>query len=707
VHSGTRVRQHARRAVEVLRAGAEEGRREADIFHKSIITQQTLASAASRTPQEMQELLAGYAAGYNRYVTDHGGDKLPASCRNQPWVRTIDITDVASMGISVGIRFGLGRSVAAIANAAPPAKGETMSRAMQPTVAAEDDHLVFGSNAVAMGKAATINGKGLLLGNPHFPWSGSSRFHMAHLTLPGELDLMGVSLFSKPFISVGFNKDVAWSHTVSTALHYTLYELALDANDPLAYRYGTEMRRLTPRIVTIDVRQPDGQITSEQHTIYESHFGPVLEDAELPWTRERAYAIRDANLANNRALEQYLKFGRARSVEDLLAALQTSQGVAWVNTIAADRHGKALYADLSVVPNVDQATLESCASTAVQRWRELPAVVLRGAPDCEWRNDERAQQAGILPPQQLPYLLRDDYVTNSNDSYWLSNPAQPLEGFSPLVGPERTPRSLRTRAGLAMVHEVLQAPEANRFDAARLQALLFNHRNYGAELLLDDVLAICQRAARKVTIDGATVDVAQACDVLAAWDRRQDVNSRGAQIWTELWPVAETTANLWKVPFDVKDPVHTPRQINVANAQVRKSIMQALARAVKKLDDAQIPLDVPWGEVQYVERNGEKIGIPGGSGPAGMFSVVSSRLVPGKGYTPVSGNSWMQVVTWNDAGQVDAHGLLSYSQSEEADSPYSADQTKLYSQGRWLKLPFTESEVVADPALRMLELRGD
>jgi acyl-homoserine-lactone acylase len=686
--------------------GPDAGRREADIFHNSVITEQALTTAAARMPAQMAALQEGYIAGYNRYLADHTGEQLPASCRNQPWVRPIDGADMARMGIGVGIRYGVGRSPAAIATAAPPGKDEKISRAAA-AATREFDVTMFGSNAVAFGKKATTSGKGLMLGNPHYPWSGASRFHMAHLTLPGELDVMGVGLISTPFISIGFNNDIAWSHTVSTALRFTLYELTLAADDPRAYRYGKETRKLTPRTVTIEVRQADGSVSSEQHTTYDSHFGPILEDAGLPWTRERAYAIRDSNLDNNRAFEQYLKFAQSKSVDDMLEAMQTSHGVAWVNTIAADRQGKALYADLSVVPNVDETLLKACANTAVQHWGQWPAVVLRGAPECEWREDQRAQQPGILPPEALPYLVRDDYVTNSNDSYWLANPSQPLEGYSPIIGPERTERSLRTRAGIVMVNEVLQAKQSNRFDAQRLQDLLFNHRSYGAELLLDDVLAICQREPKKVTVEKTPVDVTKACEVLAAWDRKVEVTSRGAQVWTEAWPLVEKTSNFWVVPFDAKDPVHTPRQINVADAKVRKAVMHALAAATKKLTDAQISLDAPWGEVQFVERDGERIGIPGGTHATGAFSVMTSQLVPGKGYVPVSGNSWMQVVTWTDAGEVDARGLLAYSQSEEADSPFAADQTRLYAKGQWLQLPFTEAQIQADAELRTLELQGN
>lgn len=683
--------------------GPEDGRLDADIFHKSVITDQALAHAGARIPKEMAALTEGYIAGYNRYLVDHPGDQLPASCRNQPWVRPIDAADMARMGIGVGIRYGVGRAPAALANATPPTKGEKISQVLPP---AAEDVTLLGSNAIALGKGATVNGKGMVLGNPHYPWSGSSRFHMAHLTIPNQLDVMGVGLISTPFISIGFNRDIAWSHTVSTGLRSTLYELTLDPSDPLSYRYGNETRKLTPRTVSIEVKQEDGSLKTEERTTYFSHFGPVIEDKDLPWTHERAYAIRDANLDNNRSSEQYLKFSLAKSVDDILSALQAAQGTAWVNTIAADRAGKALYADYSVVPNVDEALIKSCASEKVQRWGGGRVVALRGTPECEWRNDDRAQQPGILPPQQQPHLVRDDYVTNSNDSYWVSNPAQPLEGFSPIIGVEKTERSLRTRAGLVMVNEVLQAKESNRFDAQRLQDLLFNHRNYGAELLLDDVLAICKREPKSVKVEKDAVDVTKTCDVLAAWDRKQDVSSRGAQIWTEAWPLIAATENWWVVPFDAKDPVGTPRQLKVADAKVRKAVMLGLATATKKLNDAQIPLDAPWGEVQYAERNGEKIGIPGGSHASGMFSVMGAKLQPGKGYTPIiGGNSWMQVVTWTDAGEVDARGILSYSQSEEPESEFVSDQTKIYSASQWLKLPFAEAAIAAE-TVRSLDLKG-
>ena len=65
---------------------------------------------------------------------------------------------------------------------------------------------------------------------------------MSHLTIPGTFDVMGAGLHALPGILIGFNKDVAWSHTVSTALRFTFHELTLNPENPLEYIVDGEIR---------------------------------------------------------------------------------------------------------------------------------------------------------------------------------------------------------------------------------------------------------------------------------------------------------------------------------------------------------------------------------------------------------------------------------------------------------------------------------
>ena len=67
--------------------------------------------------------------------------------------------------------------------------------------------------------------------------------------------------------------------------------------------------------------------------------------------------------------------------------------------------------------------------------------------DCEWGEAAGSADKGLLPNARTPSLFRRDYVANGNDSHWLINDKQPLEGFDRIVGIERAEVTPRTRLG--------------------------------------------------------------------------------------------------------------------------------------------------------------------------------------------------------------------------------------------------------------------
>ncbi len=677
--------------------GRQEQNLASDIFHKALLDQAAIDHAREHQRPEMLDMNDGFVAGYNRYLSDHM-DELPESCDKAPWVRPMTSDDMTRISIGVGIRYGLGNVMVPITLATPPESdvasinGQGNHGDLPDLLLPDADQL--GSNAYAIGKALTANKRGLLLGNPHYPWRGPSRFHITHLTIPGEMNVMGVGLYTTPMIAIGFNESIAWSHTVSTALRFTVYELSLVDGNPLAYKYGDGIRQISRKTVSVEVPTTNGNTVMEEHSIYTSHYGPVMVSKDTPWTQQRAYVIRDVNFENNRSGEQYYRLGRAQSVAEIKAALGDVQGVSFVNTIAADINGTAFYGDMSAIPNVDKGLINECKSANVNSISGYPVIVLNGSdPGCEWRIDKNAAAPGIMPPSKLPNLVTDQYVTNSNDSYWLSNPDHRLEGYSPIIGDEGTTRSLRTRAGLKFIDEVIESG-SGKFSAETVQSIIYNQRNYGAEILLDDLLSVCFE-------DSSSTEVMKACNILKHWDRRQGLESRGAQIYAEFWQNAAGIENLFRVPFDRDNPVNTPSGINTGNTEVRKQLMAALTGAVNRLNEAGIPLDAPWGDVQYTKDHDEKIGIPGGNGGSGMFSAIYARLKKDAGYTPIiAGNSYIQVVTWDEHGNPDARAILTYSQSQEPESPHYADQTRLYSAGKWIKLPFTEDRIARETRLQ-------
>ena len=650
--------------------GAENGNVNSDAFHRALLNDAKIDEYLAASSADSNAMDSGYARGYNRYIDTHA-DQLPASCAGAEWVKPIDERDLARLAIGVGIRYGLGRVTDQIATATP----NQAIASLKPIDLSLDVEKI-GSNAYAFGSELTDTGRGILLGNPHYPWQGPSRFHMAHLTLPGEIDFMGVGLIATPRLAIGFNETIAWSHTVSTALRFTFFRLDLVPGNPMLYLVGDQERPI--EAIKVAVETATG---IENRTVYLTHLGPVVAGPSTPWNDKHVYVMRDVNYENYRSGDQYAAMQRATDVTQLKQALADHQGAAFVNTIAADKAGGALYADMSAIPNVSVDLIARCA---VDQSAGTRITTLNGSdPSCDWQIDESAAAPGLMPPSQQPNLITTTYAGNSNDSYWLSNPSMRLEGYSPIIGDENAQRTLRTRSGLKFVEEVLNAGE--KFDQATVENLLFTHRHYGAELFLDEVLEVCA--------DDPTL--AEACAVLANWDRRQTVESRGAHIFNEFFAETNQLSAHYAVPFDNADPVHTPRGLKVSETATREAIVTALHVAVDRITDAGIALDARWGDVQFEIRNGEKIGIPGGDGRAGMFSVISARFDGDNGgYTPiVTGNSYIQSVTWNEDGSPSARAILTYSQSPEPDSPFYADQTKIYSQSQWIEMPFTDEQI--------------
>jgi len=682
--------------------GPENGNLQRDTFSQVMLSDERVMAYFMSQSSTEQEFSKGYAAGYNRYLRDHI-DELPMACAGKPWLRPITKYDLMRMNMWLGIAYGVGRFDKDIYSAAPPAEQTTAISV--PTNQMVDSRYGFvagiGSNAIALGSDVTESGRGVLFGNPHYPWKGAARFHMIHTTIPGELDVMGSSLMTTNRVVIGFNKDIAWTHTVSTATRFTLYKLQLNPENPLEYKYGDEYRPIAQSDVEVVVKGADGKLQTRQESVYLSHYGPIVMSQALPWDSSVAYAIRDVNSENSGTTRTSEAMNIAESVDDIEAAI-SMQGMPFVNTIAADRHGTAFYADISATPNIDAQMLGRCRVAVTH----MPAsvIVLDGSePACEWKTDSRSAVPGAMPAEDMPRIRRKDYVTNSNDSYWLSNPNEPLEGYSPIIGPERSARTLRTRAGLNFIEQAFA--EKEKLGPADLQSMIYSHRNFAAEILLDDILALCEQTDSPVVVEENTVDIGGACAALAGWDRRQNNDSRGAQVWTEFWRSARNIPDIYAVPFDANDPVHTPDGINVDNEIITVAVRQALASAQLTLEAAGIALDARWGDVQYAERNGERIGIPGGEGWAGMFSMIVTRLQKDKGYTPIiNGNSFMQVISWDKEGQLDARGMLTYSQSQEPESSHYDDLTRLYSDGQWIRFPFSEDEIQADPELRVLEL---
>lgn len=729
-----RITEVNSRRARHLGPGPDEAWIDRDFGWLHLGVRRTAEEAFPELEPVFQEAIVGYAAGYNRWL-DEG--TLPEACAGASWVEPIDHLDLLTWLVALTLDGSGAVWVEEVGRAQPPATARLAEPPGIEVLERVGDWLRDprrGSNGWAIGRDRSTSGGGLLLSNTHFPNRGEKQWHESHLTIPGELDVYGASLMGVPLINLGFNRHVAWTHTVSFAPRFTGYFLSLDPEDPTRYVFGDETLDMESTAYTIDVLQGD-EVVPRERTLWRTRFGPVIDAPLVGWSPTLAITFRDANAGNLQTLDVWHGMNKATSLDELIAVHRESQGIPWVYTIAADATGEVFFGDTSRVPNLSEAALDGWEA-AVARGDLLPStfadfgvIGLDGSdPANDWVEDPTTAAPGIAPLDRAPTDRRTDYVFNANDSHWLTNASAPLTGFETrLWGPERTPRSGRTRMNARLLEETGAGTASGEdgtftFDEVREAAL--SMRSVFSEEALDAVVARCTGVTGVPYADDE-VDVSGACDVLAAWDGRYRTDSVGAVLWREFlasapFDVGGLNADgggLFATPFDPDDPLGTPTDVVAATGDpATDPVLQALAAAVQTVDDAGWAVDVALGDVQFMPfADGGEEPVPGANYWEGTIGIAdwsnggNNTLLPypaqgtlvdgvtgrtSDGYPMNNGNSWILVVELTDDGP-QAEAVMTYSQSEDPASPFLRDQSPLYADHALRPVWFEEADVAA------------
>jgi len=704
-----------------------------------------MASAKKLYPnmsENSRAIIEGYSAGYNKYLSDTGVDNLAPQCAGQSWIKPISPIELtAYMFATSQYASGANATFMQLAFLANPGDAAEYlpyvgTRAKNSSVTQSNDIIKnielatakfgstdidlgdLGSNGWGIGKDKTENGKGIVLANPHFPYTGHLRFYQSHVTIPGVMDVMGGALQGFPVQNIGFNQNLGWTHTVSKSRRFVAYQLSLEEANKLQYNVDGEVRDIENKTYFVEVKAGANSSVLLSKDYYYSHHGLIIETPPangLGWSASNAFTLRDSASENTDMIDHWLAMNLATNLDEFQQAFKDFDGIPWVNTMYADDQGNAFYIDKSRVLNLND--------TALSLMRTDPVLVgTRQAVGFDILPGSTAlfEPNGLNSYEQAPKLLNGDYVQNSNDSYWFTNPASPLSAYSILYGDDFSQLSLRTRMGLKMLSD--SAGEDDKFNATEVEAALLSNRAYLAEAIVDDLITQCQaQGTTAVMLDnGMSVDVSAGCAVLAAWDRRFNQESRGAHLFREF-AFKFNSATQFTVGFDAQMAATTPNTlVNDGSA------LKAFAAAIKNVEASGFALDAAIAEIQFTEKtmadgsaSGTKFPWAGSKNTEGGFNVFASAksddtLYPIHQYTPVNdvetaiplrsglttqgyhinyGSSWMFVVNFTDNGP-SARGLLSYSQSSNTDSLHIDDQNRLYSEtSAFRPLFFSEADI--------------
>ena len=587
--------------------------------------------------------LDGFAAGINAYVSEHR-DALPS------WMPVVEPSDPLAYG----------RMFAVLAASRPPARLLQKYGAAAPAVTSTPIDEA-GSNAFALAGKKTTSGRPILLGNPHLGWA--ALYWEAHVTVSDRINFYGSTLVGIPVLRAGFNDRLGFVQTNNAPDLEDIYALPLVAGQPDLFMHRGREQRIERRVVSADLRQPDGSVVIEQREFEETALGPVVHR-----TADRVFVLRSVNLEWWRQYEGFFELLRARSLGDFRRTLGRRLAVT-SNYTYADVDGNIAYAW--------NARLPRRADDEVDYTVDVPGDTGR----LFWKGIHRATD--------LPWLVnpRGGYVQNANNPPWWTSLRDPIDptDYPPYI--ERGQLSLRAQ----LVLEALDATPT--FSPDQVRELKFTTRMLAAERLLPELLA----AGQAVTAPSEAVR--QGLDTLAAWDRRVSASSRGAVLFERFMDIYEEQQDTFLVPWTAGEPMSTPRGLADPVAA-----LSALERGVAEIRQQHGSERVAWGEVNRFRFGDLDLAGDGASGRHGVFRVVTfqdagggrriaGHVAPGQ---PLAGfgDAWVLMVHFTKP--VTAWSVLAYGQTTNLGSPHSRDQIRLFANHQLRPVWFSEDAISAN-----------
>lgn len=563
----------------------------------------------------------GYVRGYNDFLERHPNSD--PRCAGEPWVKPRTERDVW-LGAHQYDDWEF--DFAERLNAEPPARNgsQVSAHAAGPPAPADSDAetkrpVPEHSQAIALGDRVTGDGA-IVAYDPHNPAETSLDPGFARLTIPGRLDVFGHRSRFSPALYAGANANFSWALTFSHQQRRVIRRLKLAPGSPTSYIVDGKTIPMGRDRVSVKVREPDGTFSRRTHTFYKTKWGDVLVRGDgsgrtdLPWTKTTAYATDESAIArtSQRLFDYHLDINRAQSFADLRALVARWGGFLDSQLTGADTSGRTYFFGGVGAPNIDAQHQERCINDArAQAIFEITGEpVLDGSTtDCALPSQPGAFRPGTVGVDGIPQLQSRLYTANGNNSHWLVTRSRRLEGFNPFftdpLTRERAQVTPRARLILSMAEELVgRARTSGRpLDAAAVARAFLEPRDSRSGPELDGVVAWCRDQDTVRASDGALIDVSAACDVLARWDQRHRVDSRGGTLWRLFWAklfnhFSDTTLPM-RTPYSVEDPINTPRGLRFT-----RRVAATFADAVQAIRNAGLPLDVSVGDTMRLVRWG-------------------------------------------------------------------------------------------------------
>jgi acyl-homoserine lactone acylase PvdQ len=476
------------------------------------------------------------------------------------------------------------------------------------------------------------------------------------------LDAYGAVTWGQFFIYQGFNDRVGWMHTSSGVNAISDYlETVEKKGDRYYYKYGNGERPLEAAEISVPYKTDHGML-GKKFTVYRTHHGPIVREAEGKWVSIRLMQ------EPVKALTQSYTRTKAKDYKSFRQTMELHTNSS-NNTIFADADGDIAYFHGNFIPRRDTSfdwTKPVDGSNSATEWGELLSV------------------------DETPHLLnpKSGWLYNSNNWPWsAAGPSSPKkEDFPPYVetGGE-------TARGL---HAIRVLQDKKDFTVSSLIAAAYDSYLTWFERPIPCLVKAWDEAAADNQLKAK---VAEQIEMLRNWDLRWGVKSMPTSLgvfWGEDIQ-RRVGADAKKAGIYVSDYI-----CSKAPAEL---LLKSLVDASDRLATDFGSWKTPWGDINRFQRltgdivqpfNDAQPSIPVGFTSAvwGSLASFGARPYPGtKKWYGTNGNSFVAVVEFGE--KIRARAVTAGGESGHAASPHFNDEAGRYSTGDLRGVYFYRSQL--------------
>lgn len=500
-----------------------------------------------------------------------------------------------------------------------------------------------GSNSMAIAPSKSQSGKTMLVSNPHLPWNDFFLWFEAHLNSKG-INAYGITLVGMPVLTIAFNNNLGWTHTVNPIDASDRYELVLKRD---GYLLDGKTELFDRRDVTIKIKQDDGSLQEQKLEFKYSKHGPVTGEKG-----DKAYAVRIAGLKNARIFEQYHKMVGASNLKEFESAMSMLQ-IPMFNVVYADRSGNILYVFNGNVPVRSEGDYAFWHGTI--DGSEFKYI---------WQKTH--------PYNDLPRVLNPPagFLQNCNDAPWVCT-------YPPVLEPGKFPAYMAPLGTYWRAQRAINMIKDN--PSISFDQLVDYKLNTGMEVadrFLNDLLSAVDQYPSAEALEAAAI--------LKAWDRKTDSGSKGAILFEAWWNALKF--DMLEIRWNKENPVTTP-----SGLKDRKLAVEILVKASKSVKEKYGSIDIGWGEVNRFRIGTYDYPANGGPDNLGVFRTMYFAEDKDNKRHAIHGDTYVAVTEFGET--VKASVLLSYGNATQPGNKHAGDQLKMMSEKQMRPALFYREDV--------------